>query len=74
METEKLVRFESGDSNERQRFLGIFIYLGILLTLFSLHGAIIFNEELLTYGQVIALVCQHTSKCEKSFLENSTGC
>ena len=55
METERLVRFETGASDERQLVLAIFLYLGILLTLFSLHGAFIFNEDLLTYRQVIAL-------------------
>jgi hypothetical protein len=56
MGTGKVVRIETGASDERRHFLGIFFYLGILLTLFSLHGAFIFNEDLLTYRQVIALV------------------
>jgi VIT1/CCC1 family predicted Fe2+/Mn2+ transporter len=56
MEQERLARIKSGVVEEGKQLLGIFLYLWVLLTLFSLHKAIIFNENLLTYQQGLALV------------------
>ncbi len=56
METGKLARLRTGAVEEGRRLLGIFLYLWVILTLLSLHKAIIFNEDLLTYQQGLALL------------------
>lgn len=56
MEQERLARIKSGVVEEGKQLLVIFLYLWVLLTLFSLHRAFIFNEDLLTYHQGLALV------------------
>jgi vacuolar iron transporter family protein len=54
MEQERLARLKTGAVEEGKQLLGIFLYLWVLLTLFSLHKAFIFNEDLLTYQQGLA--------------------
>jgi hypothetical protein len=41
---------------ENKKFFGVFVYLWVLLTLFSLHTAFIFNESMLTFKQGFALI------------------
>lgn len=53
---ERLERLKAGAIDETKKLLGIFLYLWLLLTLFSLHKAFIFNEDVLTYQQGFALV------------------
>lgn len=56
MQSDRLARLKAGAVEEGKRFLEIFLYLWVLLTLFSLHRAFIFNEDLLTYHQGFALL------------------
>jgi VIT1/CCC1 family predicted Fe2+/Mn2+ transporter len=56
MEQERLARIKAGVVEEGRQLLVIFLYLWVLLTLFSLHKAVIFNEDLLTYQQGLALI------------------
>ena len=56
MDHEKLARLKAGAAEEGKQYLAIFLYLWVLLTLFSLHRAFIFNEDLLTYHQGLALL------------------
>ena len=53
---ERLVRLKSGAIDETRKLFGIFIYLWVLLSLFSLHKALILNEESLIYNQGFALI------------------
>src|ERR1700730_12838247 len=56
MMNERLVRLKSGAIDETRKLFGIFIYLWVLLSLFSLHKALILNEESLIYNQGFALI------------------
>ncbi|GLI91661.1 hypothetical protein LMG27198_06530 [Methylocystis echinoides] len=56
MDQEKLSRLKAGAAEEGRQFVAIFLYLWVLLTLFSLHKAFIFNEDLLAYQQGFALL------------------
>ena len=56
MVSERLGRLKAGAVDETKKLLGVFLYLWILLTLFSLHEALIFNEDVLTYQQGFALI------------------
>jgi VIT1/CCC1 family predicted Fe2+/Mn2+ transporter len=56
MEHEKLARLKAEAAEEGKQYVAIFLYLWVLLTLFSLHRAFIFNEDLLTYHQGLALL------------------
>jgi hypothetical protein len=56
MANEQLGRLKAGAIDETKKLLGVFLYLWALLTLFSLHKAVIFNEDILTYQQGFALI------------------
>ncbi len=56
MENERLARLEAGAVEDGKQFFAVFFYLWVVLTLFSLHKAFIFNENLLTYEQGMALI------------------
>ena len=56
MVSERLGRLKAGAIDEAKKLFGVFVYLWILLTLFSLHKALIFNEDILTYQQGFALI------------------
>ena len=56
MVSERLGRLKTGAIDETKKLFGVFVYLWILLTLFSLHKAFIFNEDILTYQQGFALI------------------
>ena len=53
---ERLDRLKAGAVDETKKLFGVFAYLWALLTLFSLHKAFIFNEDILTYQQGFALI------------------
>lgn len=54
MTKDSLDRRNAGVKNKK--FFGLFIYLWVLLTLFSFHTAFIFNQSLLAFQQVFALI------------------
>jgi vacuolar iron transporter family protein len=56
MTSGRLDRLKSGIVDETKKLFGVFVYLWVLLTLFSLHKAFIFNEDLLTFQQGLALI------------------
>ena len=56
MVNERLDRLKAGVIDETKKLFGVFVYLWVLLTLFSLHKAFIFNEDILTYQQGFALI------------------
>ena len=56
MVNERLRRLTTGAIDETRELFGIFIYLWILLSLFSLHKALVLNEESLIYHQGFALI------------------
>jgi len=56
MVNERLDRLKAGAIDETKKLFGVFVYLWMLLTLFSLHKAFIFNEDILTYQQGFALI------------------
>ena len=56
MVNDRLGRLKALAIDETKKLLGVFLYLWTLLTLFSLHKAVIFNEDILTYQQVFALI------------------
>ncbi len=56
MEQERLARLKAGVVEDGKQVFLVFLYLWVLLTLFSLHKAFIFNEDLLTYQQGMALI------------------
>lgn len=56
MEQDRLARIKAGVVEEGRQTLVVFLYLWALLTVFSLHKALIFNEDLLTYQQGLALI------------------
>ncbi len=56
MVNERLRRLTTGAIDETRELFGIFIYLWVLLSLFSLHKALVLNEESLIYHQGFALI------------------
>lgn len=56
MANERLLRLKTGAINETRELFGIFIYLWVLLSLFSLHKALVLNEESLIYHQGFAII------------------
>ena len=56
MVNERLLRLKTGAIDESKTLFGIFIYLWVLLSLFSLHKALVLNEESLIYHQGFALI------------------
>jgi uncharacterized protein (DUF1810 family) len=56
MVSERLLRLKTGAIDETRELFGIFIYLWVLLSLFSLHKALVLNEESLIYHQGFALI------------------
>ncbi len=56
MVSERLLRLKTGAFDETRKLCGIFIYLWVLLSLFSLHKALVLNEESLIYHQGFALI------------------
>ena len=56
MMNERLLRLKTGAIDETRKLFGIFIYLWVLLSLFSFHKMLILNEESLIYNQGFALI------------------
>jgi hypothetical protein len=56
MVSERLLRLKTGAIDETRELFGIFIYFWVLLSLFSLHKALVLNEESLIYHQGFALI------------------
>lgn len=56
MANERLLRLKTGAIDETRELFGIFIYLWVLLSLFSLHKALVLNEESLIYHQGFAII------------------
>src|ERR1700730_15166289 len=56
MVNERLLRLKMGAIDETRKLFGIFIYLWVLLSLFSLHKALVLNDESLIYHQGYALI------------------
>ena len=56
MVSERLRRLKTGAIDETRELFWIFIYLWVLLSLFSLHKALVLNEESLIYHQGFALI------------------
>jgi uncharacterized protein (DUF1810 family) len=56
MPNERLLRLKTGAIDETRELFGVFIYLWVLLSLFSLHKALVLNEESLVYHQGFALI------------------
>jgi hypothetical protein len=56
MVNDRLGRLKALAIDETRKLIQIFLYLWILLSLFSLHKALIFNEDILTYQQGFALI------------------
>jgi hypothetical protein len=56
MVNDRLGRLKALAIDETRKLFQIFLYLWILLSLFSLHKALVFNEDILTYQQGFALI------------------
>jgi hypothetical protein len=56
MVNDRLRRLKTGAIDETKKLFGIFIYLWVLLSLFSFHKALVLNEEYLLYDQWFALI------------------
>src|SRR3984893_18013259 len=56
MVNERLLRLKTGAIDETRKLFGIFFYLWVLLSLFSLHKALILNDESLMYHQGFAII------------------
>jgi len=56
MVNERLLRLKTGAIDEAKKLFGIFIYLWVLLSLFSFHKALVLNEENLIDHQGFAFV------------------
>jgi hypothetical protein len=56
MANDRLGRLKALAIDETRKLFQIFLYIWILLSLFSLHKALIFNEDILTYQQGCALI------------------
>ncbi len=55
MGNERLLRLKTGALDETRKLFGIFVYLWVLLSLFSLHKALVLNDESLIYHQGLLL-------------------
>lgn len=53
---DRIERAKTRVVDETKKLLGVFLYLWALLTVFSLHKAFIFNEDIFTYQQGFALI------------------
>jgi hypothetical protein len=56
MVNNRLRRLRTGAIDETRKQFGIFIYLWVLLSLFSFHKALVLNEEYVIYDQGFALI------------------
>jgi uncharacterized protein (DUF1810 family) len=56
MVSERLLRLKTGAIDETRELFGIFIYLWVLLSVFSLHKALVLNDESLIYHQGFAII------------------
>jgi hypothetical protein len=56
MVNDRLHRLKIGAIDETRKLFGIFIYLWVLLSLFSFHKALVLNEEYVIYDQGFALI------------------
>jgi biotin carboxyl carrier protein len=56
MVSDRLRRLKSGAIDESKKLFGIFIYLWVLFSLFSLHKALVLKEAYLIYDQGFAVV------------------
>jgi hypothetical protein len=56
MVNERLLRLKTGAIDESKKLFGIFIYLWVLLSMFSIHKALVLNDESLIYHQGFALI------------------
>jgi uncharacterized protein (DUF1810 family) len=56
MVNERLLRLKTGALDETKKLFAIFIYLWVLLSLFSLHKALVLNDESLIFHQGFALI------------------
>ncbi|MGH6845967.1 MAG: DUF1810 domain-containing protein [Methylocella sp.] len=56
MVNERLLRLKTGAIEETRKLFEIFIYLWVLLSLFSLHKALVLNDESLIYHQGFAII------------------
>ena len=56
MRNDRLLRLKTGAIDESRKLFGIFIYLWVLLSLFSLHKALVLNDESLIYHQGFAII------------------
>ncbi|MGH6794951.1 MAG: hypothetical protein ACREDD_02900 [Methylocella sp.] len=56
MVNERLLRLKSVATEETRKLFWIFIYIWVLLSLFSLHKALVLNEESLIFQQGFAII------------------
>jgi hypothetical protein len=56
MRNDRLLRLKTGAIDESRKLFGIFVYLWVLLSLFSLHKALVLNDESLIYHQGFAII------------------
>jgi hypothetical protein len=56
MDNDRVRRLKTTAVGEAKNLFGIFVYLWILLSLFSLHKALLLHQESLTYQQGFALI------------------
>jgi len=56
MVSERLLRLKTGAIDETRKLFGIFIYFWVLFSLFSLHKALILNDESLIFHQGFAFI------------------
>ncbi|MGH6858491.1 MAG: hypothetical protein ACRECP_12870 [Methylocella sp.] len=56
MVNERMLRLKTGAFDETRKLFGIFIYLWVLLSLFSFHKALVLREESLIYHQGFAII------------------
>jgi hypothetical protein len=56
MVNERLLRLKTGAIDETRKLFVIFIYLWVLLSVFSLHKALVLNDESLIYHQGFAII------------------
>jgi uncharacterized protein (DUF1810 family) len=56
MANERLLRLKRGAIDETKELLGIFIYLWVLMSLFSLHKALVLNDESQIYHQGFVII------------------
>jgi uncharacterized protein (DUF1810 family) len=56
MVSERLLRLKTGAIDETRKLFGIFIYFWVLFSLFSLHKALVLNDESLIFHQGFAFI------------------